>query len=107
MFKLIGDNLIITRGDTGMLKLDATLDGKALEPGTYTATLSAKEDMDCDAYLLQKQADDDGRFFFTHDDTKNIRPGTYVYDIEIRSGVQVSTFGAAKLIVKGDVTRDD
>lgn len=107
MFKLIGDSLIITRGDTGMLTLDATLDGKALEPGTYTATLSVKEDMDCDAYLLQKQADDDGRFFFTHDDTKNIKPGTYVYDIEIRSGEQVSTFGAAKFTVKGDVTRDD
>lgn len=107
MFKLIGDNLIITRGDTGMLTLDAKLDGKPMEPGTYTAILSVKEDMDCDAYLLQKQADDDGRFFFTHDDTKNIQPGTYVYDIEIRSGEQVSTFGAAKFIVKGDVTRDD
>lgn len=107
MFKLIGDNIFMTRGDTGMLQLDASLDGKAMEKGTYTAVLSVKEDMDCEEYMLQKQADDDGRFFFTHDDTKDIPEGTYVYDIEIRSGAQVHTIGASKFIVKGDVTRDD
>lgn len=107
MFKLIGDNIFMTRGDTGMLQLEASLDGKAMERGTYTAVLSVKEDMEREKYLLQKQADDDGRFFFTHDDTKDIPEGTYVYDIEIRTGEQVCTFGPSKFTVKGDVTRDD
>ena len=107
MFKLIGDSINITRGDTGMLQLSSSLDGKEMEKGTYTAVLSVKEDMDCEAYLLQKQADDNGRFFFSHEDTKDIPEGTYVYDIEIRTGEQVCTIGASKFIVKGDVPRDD
>ena len=107
MFKLIGDSINITRGDTGMLQLEPALDGEPMEKGTYTAVLSAKADMDDEAYLLQKQADDNGRFFFSHDDAKDIPAGTYVYDIEIRSGEQVHTIGASKFIVKGDVTRDD
>ena len=49
MFKLIGDSINITRGDTGMLQLSSSLDGKEMEKGTYTAVLSVKEDMDCDA----------------------------------------------------------
>lgn len=107
MFKLIGDSINITRGDTGMLQLEPALDGEPMEKGTYTAVLSVKADMDDEAYLLQKQADDNGRFFFSHDDTKDIPEGTYVYDIEIRTGGQVCTIGPAKFTVKGDVTRDD
>ncbi len=107
MFKLIGDKIFITRGDTGMLQLVPYSDGKAMEKGTYTAVLSVKEDMDCENYILQKQASDEGRFYFNHDDTKDIPSGIYVYDIEIRTGGQVFTIGASKFIVKGDVTRDD
>lgn len=107
MFKLIGDSLYITRGDTGMLQLSATLNGSALESGNYTAVLSVKDDLDNERYMLQKKADDNGRFFFAHNDTKDIPEGTYVYDIEVRTGEQVCTIGPSKFNVKGDVTRDE
>lgn len=107
MFKLIGDNINITRGDTGMLQLELTLNDSALESGTYTAVLSVKDDLDNDKYMLQKQAYDDGRFYFTHDDTKDFPEGTFLYDIEVRTGEQVCTIGPSKFTVKGDVTRDE
>ena len=34
MFKLIGDSINITRGDTGMLQLEPALDGKPMEKGS-------------------------------------------------------------------------
>lgn len=105
MFKLLGKDIVITRGDTGMLKLSVQLDGTDLKPSDYTAVLSVKRNIDDEDYIITKKASQDGELFFSHDDTKDLDVKTYVYDIEIRKDDQVCTIGPAKFKVEGDVTR--
>lgn len=102
MFQLSGLNITLVRGDTGALTVNPTIDGEALTD--FTATLSVKRKISDTAYVLQKTSTD-GKFYFLHDDTENLKTGEYVYDIEIRTGNQVATIGPAAFVAKGDVTR--
>jgi hypothetical protein len=102
MFKISGKDIIITRGDTGMLTLEPTLNGETLTD--YTGVLSIKNSVEDEDYILQK-AVSDGKIFFSHEDTNSLDVGSYVYDIEITSGDQVATIGPAKFKVEGDITR--
>lgn len=106
MFKLTGTNITMIRGDTGLLKLSPTWDGKAMEDGSYTAILSVKNSIDDDSYIFQKTADEKGQFYFQPEDTGALDPGTYIYDIQVSALGQVATIGPAKFKVVGDVTQN-
>lgn len=107
MFKLIGKDIRITRGDTGVLVLSVTVDGAELSKSDYTGTFSVKRDIDDDDYVISKEIDNQGQLVLESADTAFLEPGTYVYDIQIVSGAQVATVGPAKFRVEGDVTRNE
>lgn len=82
--------VLITRGDSASLKLTmADADGNTVELGDGdTAVLTVKKEICCCGE--QKKADlqvsisEDGQFVFLPEDTANMEPGTYWFDIEVR-----------------------
>lgn len=109
MFTVENGKITVTRGDTGIISLDLTLpDGTPYEflEGD-SLTLSVKKNVRDTDYILQKTSSRPA-IIFDHEDTDDIDPGNYIYDIEFRHGLgQVSTIGPDKFIVKYDVTRGD
>lgn len=103
MFELKGTKIRHTRGDTGVLRFIPQVDGHDLEE--YTAVLSVKQSPNAKQYALQKECVD-GKFVFVHEDTNELKPGGYVWDVEVRTlGGQYYTVGPYQYIVLADVTR--
>lgn len=92
----------ITRGDTGIIRLESLKDGVAYED--YTATLSVKKHLNDDDYVLRIECDND-KFQFDHEMTKKLIPGRYKMDIEYRADGMVATLGVWDMYVLKDVTR--
>ena len=108
MFEIKSGKIIMTRGDTGIINLNLTHEG---EPFKFSegdkVIFSVKKNLKDKRCLFSKEAARD-TIFIAHEDTENLEPGNYFYDIEIRyNKVQVATIGPGKFIVKYDVTRGD
>ncbi len=109
MFELHRNNIYLCRGDTGIFNFSLGECGSPEDMDVYpvTAVLSVKKKASDKTYLLQKTVDDGGLFIFESQDTENIPPGKYIYDIELRSRDQVATMGPYRFTVLPDVTRKD
>lgn len=108
MFELHRSNIYLCRGDTGVLDFSLCNCG-AEDADVYpvTAVLSVKKKASDKEYILQKTLGNDGLFAFLAEDTENIPPGKYIYDIEIRSRDQVATMGPYRFTVLADITRSE
>lgn len=109
MFEVHRNSIYCTRGDTGIFNFSLCECGSPEDTDVYpvTAVLSVKKKASDKTYILQKNADDDGLFIFESHDTENIRPGKYIYDIELRSRDQVATLGPYRFTVLADITRKE
>ena len=78
-----GKTLSQMRGDTGVLRLNLTVDGEPYELADGdTAVLTVKKNLKAKSPLLQK-ACENGLFCFEHADTQGLPTGTYVYDVQV------------------------
>lgn len=81
MFEIRGEDLYLTRGDSGEFTVSVREENGAEltleETDALIFTAAVKE------VKLVKQADDEGRFVFLPEDTKTLLPGTYEYDIRL------------------------
>lgn len=104
MFKVIGSNIYHTRGDTA--RLNVTIQYEDGEEVTgYTAMFSVKKKLKDEEYLFQQEVTD-GVIVITHDMTKNLPFGDYVYDIEVHTAEgEVQTIGPAEYHLTADVTK--
>ena len=104
MFKVIGSNIYHTRGDTA--RLNVTIQYEDGEEVTgYTAMFSVKKKLKDEEYLFQREVID-GVIVITHDMTKNLPFGDYVYDIEVHTAEgEVQTIGPAEYHLTADVTK--
>lgn len=104
--KLRGKNIVHTRGDTAVLRLNLDVNGEpfALRDGD-TATFSVKKNLKDTDYVLQKTAED-GVFVFRHEDTQDLAFGNYWYDIQVKTqeGQVVTVVGPAQYQLVADVT---
>ena len=104
MFKVIGSNIYHTRGDTARLNVDIT-DEDGEEVTDYTAMFSVKKKLKDEEYLFQQEVMG-GVIVITHDMTKNLPFGDYVYDIEVHTAEgEVQTIGPAEYHLTADVTK--
>lgn len=107
MFELKNEKIIMTRGDTGIINLKLTgPDGKPYEMSEAEYIIfSVKKNLKDDKTILRKKSSR-ASIIFEHEDTNNIEPGNYFYDIELNLAMnQVHTIGPNKFIVKYDVSR--
>lgn len=107
MFDLTGNTITITRGDTGFLNVGFTNGntGNACEMSDGDKlTFTVKKKVKDDSFILQKVFNK-GRIMIMPADTEAIKPGSYFYDIELRTAAGiVQTLGPYKFVVKYDLT---
>lgn len=107
MFKITGNNIEITRGDTAMIALNLTgADGneyilKAGDIALFTVKRNTRE-AKC---LIQKKFND-GQIKIEPSDTENLSYGDYFYDVQLQlaAGDIFTVIPPAKFSVKEEVT---
>lgn len=108
MFEIKNGKITVTRGDTGIINLNLTHEGAPYKFSEGDKVIfSVKKNLKDKNYVFRKESTND-TIFIAHEDTEDMEPGNYFYDIEIRyNHFQVATIGPNKFIVKYDVTRGD
>lgn len=92
MFELKGARIRLTRGDTAALRVEIIRERENGDREPYemqaadTLTLSAKKNSLCPAPQLVITNTGEPLLIFSPEDTKNLAPGDYVYDIELKTG---------------------
>lgn len=84
--------IILTKGDTATIYVEVKdLDGNSYEwVDGDIVTLTVKKTPSSDV-SLHKVATDDHYIIIDHDDTSNLKPGLYVYDVQLQSGNNIYT----------------
>lgn len=106
MYKVLNNNIYITRGDSGIFPL--TLKDK--DGNTYTPaaddmiTFTVKSSTDVSAHLVQKQITD-GVLYINPVDTESLDYGNYTYDVQIQmaNGYTDTVIGPKLFIVREEV----
>lgn len=113
MLELKGKDIYHIRGDTGVLDLVLTFPEDTAHD-QVEAVLSVKKSRDDEEYAFQIpctkiEEDEDGtvrgQFIFTHACTKDLVPGNYLFDVEVRSGSSYATIGPHSYHLLADITR--
>ena len=103
-----GADIIHRRGDTGCLDVYLFMGDEPyeLKPGD-TGKFSVKKHITSTEYIFQKTLTEDGGFILEPSDTKDLKPGTYRYDVEITLATgEVVTIAIGKYKLLGDITRE-
>jgi len=103
MVKASKKAIIMTRGDTGMIAITVTDEDSGEEIKKYRGKFTVKKNLRDNFFVLQKPIIK-GEIAFDHQDTQTMDYGDYLYDIEITSEEQVSTFGPYQFTLLPDVT---
>lgn len=103
-----GDTIKHRRGDSGVLvlltwwpKRNTTV---LLREG-LTAKLTVKKRWQDTSNVFQLELSEDGGFVFEPELTKDLKPGTYCYDVEVTVDGTVKTIAVGKYKLLPDVTR--
>ena len=102
MFKIDGNNLYLTRGDTAYLSVNIGGNDRVIK----NMTLSVKKNVVDTDYAFQLTAADNGIFMFQPEDTKDLEYGKYVYDIQITTEYNeiFTIVEKSNLYIKDEVT---
>lgn len=83
MLTISNQNIFLTRGDTAKIALSITSAGNSAYDSTKdTVVLTVKKSTTDKEKILQKTAVN-GIITLSHDDTKNLDYGDYVYDVQL------------------------
>ena len=78
--------MYLTKGDTGLIKVAPTVDGKPWEMGAKdTLTLTVSRSVDLTDPLIQKTATGTPYITIEPEDTAGMQPGRYVYEVKLRT----------------------
>lgn len=106
MFKINGNTIQITRGDTGIFTLSILSDGKEYDYSNDTVVFSVKTNVYTSKYLFQKEITYGSAVVIEPSDTANLSYGNYVYDVQVTtaSGVVDTVIVPSKFSVLPEVT---
>lgn len=93
----------LTRGDTGTLNFnfDVEIDGEKVKD--YNAVFHLRKNSMLTYPLLAAVPLQSGELFVSHELTKDLKAGEYIYDIEITAGKNVMTYGPYAFVINPDV----
>lgn len=108
------NNIDFTRGDTYAFKFRRlNADGEPIKEKTQNIWFTVKEDYETDDIVIQKTLDDatfdlDGYYHFiiSSKDTRDLRYGEFVYDIQVENSGIVQTIAKGRFILESEVTTD-
>ena len=94
--------LELTRGDTGTLNFnfDVEIDGEKVKD--YNAVFHLRKNSLLTYPLLAAVPLQSGELFVSHELTKDLKAGEYIYDIEITAGKNVMTYGPYAFVIEPD-----
>lgn len=92
----------LTRGDTGTLNFnfDVEIDGEKVKD--YNAVFHLRKNSLLTYPLLAAVPLQSGELFVSHELTKDLKAGEYIYDIEITAGKNVMTYGPYAFVIEPD-----
>jgi hypothetical protein len=103
MFMVDGTNIILSRGDTGAVKINAvaTLDGAAFTFGADDRALFSVKNSNGEIIMQKAYTMTDNSFtvYFQNEDTEGLAAGSYSWDVRY---VVNAYFDASGNIVNGD-----
>lgn len=107
MFEIYRNDISITRGDSAIFEVTITdKDGNAYTPTHLDkVTFTVKKDTNSNVIVFQRPVEN-GKVIIEPEDTKNLRYGDYVYDVQlVTAGGWVATVIPPHLFtVSGEVT---
>ena len=84
MLKVEGNNIYLTRGDTGVIKLDVKdAQGSAYDFSGDEVKFSVKKNLSDRSPVIEKTFDSNGQITFAVEDTANLEFGNYFYDVQL------------------------
>lgn len=107
MFKINGNNISITRGDTGIFTLALTnASGQAYDYSDDTVLFTVKANTFTNDILIQKQVVYGENVTIAPSDTSQLAYGEYVFDIQVTTagGIVDTVIPPSKFIVREEVT---
>ena len=95
MLQIDGNNISLTRGDSAHLTVSiingATGEEYEMQPNDTLLLTIRESAVALGQALVQKVLTGSKDFYFTPDDTKELRIRTYKYDVELRTGSDIYT----------------
>ena len=107
MFKVDGDTISITRGDTGVFSLNiTTAQGHDYDYSNDSVVFTVKKSIFDTEPLIQKQVVYGENIVIEPEDTNNFAYATYWYDVQVTTeeGVVDTIIPPSKFIVMPEVT---
>lgn len=103
-----GSTIRHTRGDTGILKVRMLLGGEYRPWEENDAAVLTVKKRTSDSEIVLQAKMEDGEFRLSPEDTEDLKPGTYVYDIQatFEDGTVLTVAGPSKYILLPDVTTE-
>lgn len=95
MLEINGSDIYLTKGDTAHLSVgitnDASGDAYEMQPNDTLILTVRKQAYEASPVLLQKTVKGSADIYLAPEDTASLAPGSYKYDVELRSGQDVYT----------------
>ena len=95
MLEISGSDIYLTRGDTAHLGVrianEATGDAYEVKDSDTLILTVRKQAYEASPVLLQKTVKGSSEIHLTPEDTAQLTPGSYKYDVELRTGADVYT----------------
>ena len=91
MFKITGNSIQITRGDTGIFTLALTSAGQPYDYSNDEVLFTVKRNTRTTEIIFQKVIEYGENVTIEPQDTASLSYGNYVYDIQVTSGAVVDT----------------
>ena len=107
MFKISGNTISITRGDTGIFSLNIkNASGQDYDFSSDTVLLTVKKDTFTTDKVFQKTVTYGENITIAPSDTANLNYGEYVYDVQLTTagGIVDTVIPPSKFIVREEVT---
>ena len=95
MLEINGSDIYLTKGDTAHLAVGITTaasgDAYLMQPDDTLIFTVRKQAYEASPVLLQKIVKGSSKIHLTPEDTAQLAPGSYKYDVELRTGADVYT----------------
>lgn len=84
MFKVSGNKVYLTRGDSAVFELTVKdAEGSTYDFSSDTVVFSMKKNCNDPNVLIQKTFDENGKITFEPEDTNRLPFGSYLYDVQL------------------------
>ena len=106
MFKISGNTIQITRGDTGIFTLAIKSGGQSYDYSNDQVLFTVKRNTNTPEIIFQKEIEYGQTVVIQPEDTENLPYGTYTYDVQVTTsqGIVNTVITPNPFIVAPEVT---